>query len=70
MTKKKLVDFCTRCRKETEYTLQKRDVEITLKGEKKSFKFTLAICGECGGRMSLLGLIDKNIQEFEEQGRL
>ena len=31
MAKKEKFDFCTECRKETEYTLQKRNIVKTIK---------------------------------------
>lgn len=61
------IDFCTHCRKETEYTLQKRDIVRTINGIEHTFSITVAICNECGEEMSLPGLIDKNISEFKEQ---
>lgn len=59
-------DFCTECRKETGYTLQKRDIK-TIKDTDYTFRITVAICDECGEEMSIPGLIDKNIREVDEQ---
>ena len=67
MTQK--TDFCTVCRKETEYTLQKRNIEKTIKDVEYTFSITVAVCNECGEEMSLPGLIDKNIQEIDTQYR-
>lgn len=61
------IDFCTNCRKETEYTLQKRNIVRTVNGIEHTFSITVAICNECGKEMSPHGLINKNIQEVEEQ---
>lgn len=61
------IDFCTHCRKETEYTLQKRNIVRTVNGVEHTFSITVAICDECGEEMSPHRLIDKNIQEVEEQ---
>ena len=69
MAEKGRVDFCTECRKETEYTLQKRNIVKTIKDVEYTFSITVALCNECGGEMSLPGLIDKNIQEVDEQYR-
>ena len=55
------------CRKETEYTLQKRNIVRTVNGIEHAFSITVAICSECGEEMGLPGLIDKNINEFKEQ---
>ena len=69
MAEKGRFDFCTECRKETEYTLQKRNIVKTIKDVEYTFSITVALCNECGGEMSLPGLIDKNIQEVDEQYR-
>jgi uncharacterized phage-associated protein len=34
-----------------------------------SFEITMAICSECGEEMSIPGLIDRNVQEIDEQYR-
>lgn len=62
-------DFCIECRKETEYLLQKRDVVKNIRDKEYTFGITVAVCSECGGEMSVPGLIDKNIQEMDEQYR-
>ena len=69
MAEKGRFDFCTECRKETEYTLQKRNIVKTIKDVEYTFNITVALCNECGAEMSLPGLIDKNIQEVDEQYR-
>ena len=61
------IDFCTHCRKETEYILQKRNIVRTVNGIEHAFSITVAICNECGEEMNPHGLIDKNIQEVGEQ---
>ena len=62
-----MIAFCTNCRKETEYTLQKRNIVRTINGVEHAFSITVAICNECGEEMNPHGLIDKNIQEVGEQ---
>ena len=62
-------DFCTACRRQTEYTLQKRNITKTIKEKEYTFSITVAICKECGEEMSIPGLIDKNIREIDEQYR-
>lgn len=69
MAEKRRIDFCTVCRKETEYTLQKRNIKKKIKEVEYTFGITVAICDECGEEMSIPGLIDKNIQEVNEQYR-
>lgn len=69
MEEKKRIDFCTVCRKETEYTLQKRNITKTIKDAEYTFSITAAVCNECGEEMSIPGLIDRNIQEVDEQYR-
>ena len=60
-------DFCTECRKETEYFLTKRGIAEKINGMYYTFFITTAICSECGAEMSPPGFIDKNIREVEEQ---
>ena len=69
MTGKGRRDFCIECRKETEYLLQKKDVVKTIRDKKYTFGITIAVCAECGEEMSSPGLIDKNVQEIDEQYR-
>ncbi len=69
MAKKEKMDFCTVCRKETGYTLQKRNITKMIKGMEYTFSITVAVCDECGEEMSIPGLIDRNIQEVDEQYR-
>lgn len=69
MTEKGRRDFCIVCRKETEYFLQKRDIVKTFRDKEYTFGITAAVCTECGKEMSITGLIDKNVQEIDEQYR-
>ena len=69
MTEKGRRDFCIECRKETEYLLQKRDIVKIIRDKEYIFGITVAICAECGKEMSVPGLIDKNVQEIDEQYR-
>lgn len=69
MAVKERIDFCTGCRKETEYTLQKRDVVKTIRDKNYTFNITVAVCEECGKEMGIPGLVDKNIQEVDQQYR-
>jgi RNase P subunit RPR2 len=62
-------DFCIECRKEAEYLLQKKDIVKSIRDKTYTFSITVAICAECGGEMSIPGLIDKNVQEIDEQYR-
>ena len=69
MKEKERRDFCIECRKETEYLLQKKDIVKTIKDKEYIFAITVAVCAECGEEMSIPGLIDKNVQEIDEQYR-
>lgn len=62
-------EFCIECRKDTEYNLQKKDVVKIIRGKEYTFSITVALCTECGEEMSVPGLIDKNVQEIDEQYR-
>jgi len=69
MTKDIRNDFCSECRKSTEYILKKENIVKKVRDKEYSFCITEAICTECGAKMSLPGLIDRNIQEIDEQYR-
>lgn len=69
MAKEKRKTFCITCRKEEEYFLQKREVVRTIRNKEYTFEITVAVCAECGEEMSIPGLIDKNVQEIDEQYR-
>ena len=62
-------EFCIECRKDTDYNLQKKDVVKIIRGKEYTFSITVALCTECGEEMSIPGLIDKNVQEIDEQYR-
>ena len=69
MAEKEKIDFCTICRKETEYVLKKRNIKKNIKDVEYMFNITIAICRDCGEEMSIPGLIDRNIQEVDKQYR-
>ena len=69
MKEKERKDFCIECRKETEYRLQIKDIVTTIREKDYTFHITAAVCTECGAEMSIPGLLDKNIQEIDEQYR-
>lgn len=62
-------DLCIECRKETEYILQKRDIVKKIRNKEYTFGITVAVCAECGEDMSIHGLMDKNVQEIDNQYR-
>ena len=63
------IDFCTNCRKDTEYTLQKKNIKKVIRDVEYIFSITVAVCDECKEEMSIPGLIDKNVQEVDKQYR-
>ncbi len=69
MSEKGRRGFCIECRKETEYFLQKKNIVKTIRDKEYTFDITAAVCSECGSEMSIPGLIDKNVQEIDEQYR-
>ncbi len=69
MAERRRTDFCIECRNETEYMLQKRRIVRMIRDREYSFEITMAICSECGEEMSIPGLIDRNVQEIDEQYR-
>ena len=60
-------DFCTECRRETNYTLKK--INRTIRENKYTFEITAAFCNKCGGEMGISGLLDYNMKEIDEQYR-
>lgn len=70
MTEKRRRDFCIECRKETEYLLQKKNIVKKIRDKDYTFGITVAVCAECREEMSIPGLIDKNVQEIDEQYRV
>lgn len=69
MAKKGRKDFCVECRKETEYLLERRYIVKNIRSKDYLFGITAAVCAECGGEMSIPGLMDKNVQEIDGQYR-
>jgi uncharacterized phage-associated protein len=69
MAKQSRKEFCIECRRNTEYILQKKNIVKKIKEREYTFRITSAVCSECGEEMSLPGLIDKNVQEIDEQYR-
>lgn len=69
MKEKERKDFCPECRKWTGYVLKKKEVKRNIKGRQCAFVITVAICAECGAEMCPHGLIDRNIEEIEDQYR-
>ena len=69
MTEKGRRDFCIECRKETGYLLQKKEIVRNIRNKEYTFAITVAVCAECGEEMNIPGLIDKNVQEIDEQYR-
>ncbi len=66
---KERTEFCTECRKNTAYVLQKRTIFKMIRDKEYRFEITVAVCAECGEEMSLPGLIDQNIREIDTQYR-
>lgn len=62
-------DFCTECRRETNYTLKKIKINQTIREREYTFEITAAFCNECGGEMGIPGLMDYNMKEIDEQYR-
>ena len=69
MLEKRRRDYCIECRKITEYSLQKKDIARNIRNKEYIFWVTSAVCAECGEEMSIPGLIDRNVQEIDEQYR-
>jgi len=65
----KNIDFCTECRKQTQYNLEKRIIKQYIKEKEYEFEITVAVCTTCGEEMSIPGLLDNSIREIDEQYR-
>ena len=44
-------NFCTECRRETNYTLKKIKINRTIREKEYTFEITAAFCNKCGGEM-------------------
>ena len=63
------IEFCTNCRKDVTFSLQKRDIKKIIKDKEYTFNIIVAICDECGEEISINELIDSNLKEIDEQYR-
>ena len=63
-------NYCIECRKKTEYFLRKKNIVKNIRSKEYTFTITTAVCRECGNEMSIPGLIDRNVQEIDEQYRM
>lgn len=61
------IDYCTHCRAETEYTLEKRDITHTINSKDYTFKVTTAVCTRCGEDMAVKGWLRQFNREIDEQ---
>lgn len=69
MTRERMFDFCTSCRKETSYKLRKKNIQKAIKDKIYEFEIIVAVCEECGGEMDIPGLLDANVKSIDEQYR-
>ena len=67
--RKEKKQFCTECRKETEYEIRKRQCVYSIRGKEYNFDIEVAICKECGEEVYLPGLMDRNSKLIDEQYR-
>lgn len=69
MDKERGLNFCTNCRKRTEYKSEKVPEKEVIKNKEYTFIFTRYFCQECGEEIFVHGSIDQNIKERDEQYR-
>lgn len=69
MKKEERTTFCVECRNDSTYTMKKKEIAKTIRGKQYTFTITTAICDKCGHEINIPGLIDRNIQEIDEQYR-
>ena len=67
--RKERYSFCTECRKECLYKLQKIERQYDIKGKKYNMEVTVAICKNCGEEMNIPGILDLRAKEVDEQYR-
>ncbi|MCD7825678.1 MAG: DUF4065 domain-containing protein [Clostridiaceae bacterium] len=66
---KERMQFCIECRKETRYRLQHTLCKKCIKEKEYVFEISEAVCEECGERVNIPGIMDKNAQEIDSQYR-
>ncbi len=49
--------------------INKKDIVKNIRDKEYTFSITVAVCSECGEEMNIPGLIDKNVQEIDDQYR-
>ena len=69
MKRERKIDFCTSCRKEVSYKLRKQKIQKVIKDKVYEFEITVAVCGECGRKMDIPGLLDENVKAIDAQYR-
>lgn len=69
MAKERQLDFCMKCRKETEYKIKKIVEKEIIRDKEYEFTFTVPFCKECGEEVNVSGFIDLNVRERDEQYR-
>ena len=70
MAKERMFDFCTSCRKDTSYKMQKKTVQKVIRDKTYDFKITVAVCDECGEEMDIPGLLDANIKSIDDENKV
>lgn len=61
--------FCLSCEQEVPYSVKKELIEKNIRGKNYQFEITEAYCDKCGKKVTPQGLIDKNVEEIDEQYR-
>ena len=67
---KRRTGFCTECKEETTYRIQRVLCTKCIKDKEYVFEVSEAVCDKCGGAVKLPGLMDSNAQEIDRQYRL
>lgn len=63
------IDFCMKCRKETQYILKKKTIHRTGRDRDYSYEITSAVCSECGEEMDIPEITALNEIEMDQQFR-
>lgn len=63
------IGFCTECRAEVPYEVRRVKIKHTTKEKEYTFEVNKAFCKECGAQIEVPGMMDKMVEEIDEQYR-
>lgn len=66
---KEKTQFCTECREETTYRLERVPCTKCIRGREYVFEISRVVCEKCGESVNIPGIMDSNAQEIDRQYR-